>query len=105
MSKQFHVNDVGGDVFTLSIQTSDAHVLKSHYFSTEESIFLKDSLRARRVDIATGENIQVFGRSVYDTETMSKAKEIESGALKLSNLNKARKGTKFVLCLHPYGTV
>ncbi len=67
MSKQFQVFDVGGDVFTLSVAISDAHVLKSPYFSSDESLFLREGIRTRRLEIATGENIQIFVRTVYDS--------------------------------------
>ena len=51
MSKQFQVFDIGNDVFTMAVEISDAHVLKSKYFEKDERVFLKDNIRTRRIEI------------------------------------------------------
>ena len=69
MAKQFQVFDIGNDVFTMAVEISDQHVLKSKYFDKDDRIFLRDNIRTRRIEIASNENIQLYVKTVYDMET------------------------------------
>ncbi|CAD7963910.1 unnamed protein product [Amoebophrya sp. A25] len=104
MSKQFQVFDVGGDVFTLSVTIADGKIIDSKWFRPEESIWLKEVIRNKKIDVVTGMNLQIYLRTIYDPVTMSTCRQIESGQIPMNQVAKLRRGVRFVMFLPGWRT-
>ena len=58
--RQFSVFEVGGDVFSLSVEIADQKVLASKHFTSDERHFFTEHLQEKCVEISSKENVQIW---------------------------------------------